>query len=119
MIHPSLVLVQPKKTCPCLTERLLMGCKKSNQTNKIILHTVDSETFSRILFLQIVLKGIFAMLEIRDSGNERVISLFVRVLFSCNFAFAKFRENKTLTKILEFTVWSMLPENLSSGFLIK
>ena len=30
----SLVLVQPKKTRPCLTERLLMGHKESNQTNK-------------------------------------------------------------------------------------
>ena len=33
-IHPSLVLVQPRKTRPCLTERLLMGRKESNQTNK-------------------------------------------------------------------------------------
>ena len=33
-INPSLVLVQPKKTCPYITERLLMGCKESNQTNK-------------------------------------------------------------------------------------
>ena len=33
-IYPSLVLVQPRKTRPCLTERLLMGCKESNQTNK-------------------------------------------------------------------------------------
>ena len=33
-IYPSLLLVQPKKTRPCLTERLLMNCKESNQTNK-------------------------------------------------------------------------------------
>ena len=34
-IYHSLVLVQPRKTRPCLTERLLMGCKESNQqTNK-------------------------------------------------------------------------------------
>ena len=33
-IYPSLVLVQPRKTCPFLTERLLMGRKESNQTNK-------------------------------------------------------------------------------------
>ena len=33
-IIPSLVLVQPRKTCPFITGRLLMGCKKSNQTNK-------------------------------------------------------------------------------------
>ena len=33
-IYPSLILVQPRKTRPCLTERLLMGRKESNQTNK-------------------------------------------------------------------------------------
>ena len=33
-INPSLVLVQPRKTRPFITERLLMGCNKSNQTNK-------------------------------------------------------------------------------------
>ena len=33
-IYPSLVLIQPRKTRPCLTERLLMGRKESNQTNK-------------------------------------------------------------------------------------
>ena len=32
-IYPSLVLVQPRKTRPCLTEKLLMGRKESNQTN--------------------------------------------------------------------------------------
>ena len=32
-IYPSLVLVQPRKTRPCLTERLLMGRKESNQIN--------------------------------------------------------------------------------------
>ena len=33
-INPSLVLVQPRKTCPYIPERLLMGRKESNQTNK-------------------------------------------------------------------------------------
>ena len=33
-INPSLVLVQPRKTRPFLTVRLLMGRKESNQTNK-------------------------------------------------------------------------------------
>ena len=32
-INPSLELVQPRKTHPFITERLLMGCKESNQTN--------------------------------------------------------------------------------------
>ena len=30
-IYPSLVLVQPRKTRPCLTERLLTRRKESNQ----------------------------------------------------------------------------------------
>ena len=33
-INPSLVLVQPRKTCSFITERLLMRRKESNQTNK-------------------------------------------------------------------------------------
>ena len=33
-INPSLVLVQPRKTHPFITERLLMGRKETNQTNK-------------------------------------------------------------------------------------
>ena len=33
-IYPSLVLVKPRKTRPYITERLLMGRKESNQTNK-------------------------------------------------------------------------------------
>ena len=33
-LYPSLLLVQPRKTRPFITERLLMGRKESNQTNK-------------------------------------------------------------------------------------
>ena len=36
-MNPSLVLVQPTKTHPCLTEKLLMGRKESNQTYEQIL----------------------------------------------------------------------------------
>ena len=32
VLDPSLVLVQPRKTRPFITERLLMGRKESNQT---------------------------------------------------------------------------------------
>ena len=34
-INPSLVLVQPRKTSPYITERLLIIRKESNQTNKL------------------------------------------------------------------------------------
>ena len=33
-INPSLELVQPRKNRPFITEKLLMGHKESNQTNK-------------------------------------------------------------------------------------
>ena len=33
-VYPSLVLVQPRKTRPYITDRLLMGHKELNQTNK-------------------------------------------------------------------------------------
>ena len=35
-IYPSLVLVQPRKTRPFITERLLMGRKESNQTKQFL-----------------------------------------------------------------------------------
>ena len=35
-INPSLVLVQPRKTRPFITERLLMGRKESNQTKQTV-----------------------------------------------------------------------------------
>ena len=41
-INPSLVLVQPRKTRPFITERLLMGRKETNQTNKQNFDTVKS-----------------------------------------------------------------------------
>ena len=50
-IYPSLVLVQPRKTRPFITERLLMGRKESNQTNKktLLLHDVFLFFFLLIL----------------------------------------------------------------------
>ena len=42
-INPSLVLVQPRKTRPFITERLLMGRKESNQTNKQTNKQIGSE----------------------------------------------------------------------------
>ena len=36
-IYPSLVLVQPRKTRPCLTKILLMGRKESNQAKLLLI----------------------------------------------------------------------------------
>ena len=40
-INPSLVLVQPRKTCPFITERLLMRRKESNKQKYMLLHQVS------------------------------------------------------------------------------
>ena len=42
-INPRLVLVQPRKTRPFITEILLMGRKESNQTNRRRMRTPDTE----------------------------------------------------------------------------
>ena len=41
-IYPSLVLVQPRNTRPCLSERLLMRRKESNQTKTNTGFTVQN-----------------------------------------------------------------------------
>ena len=43
-INPSLVLVQPRKTRPSITERLLMGRKESNQTKKTVCLSLQEKT---------------------------------------------------------------------------
>ena len=45
-INPSLVLVQPRKTRPFITERLLIGRKELNQTK------IDHEIISTAILLQ-------------------------------------------------------------------
>ena len=39
-INPSLVLIQPRKTSPFITERLMMGRRESNKLNKQVYKTV-------------------------------------------------------------------------------
>ena len=52
-IYPSLVLVQPKKTRPCLTERLLMGRKESNKKthDQWNSYHCTSDSYRKALFL--------------------------------------------------------------------
>ena len=50
-INPSLVLVQPRKTCSYIAESLLMRLKESNQTNKTILRFIP--LLCRLLFYKI------------------------------------------------------------------
>ena len=67
-INPSLVLVQPRQTCPFITERLLMGRKESNQTNKqnlsfcmpgnFFLIFLPLQVFDNITFYQNILSEV-------------------------------------------------------------
>ena len=85
--------------------------------------TVNSEISAIILFCEWRQKTC-VMLKIRDicmlylyqSTTERSRH-FTRVLFSRNFAYAKFRENKTLEKISEFTVLCIFEPSVLSGVL--
>ena len=66
--------------------------------------TVNSEIFARILFSRIELKDIFAMIKFALIACFTYISKrqFARILFLRSFTYAKFRENKILTKISGF-----------------
>ena len=65
-IHPSLVLVHPRKTRPCLTERLLMGRKKSNQTKYELVRDISVHK----AYAQMPLSNIHA----KASNNVRIES---------------------------------------------
>ena len=82
---------------------------------------VNPEFFARILFSQIALKDIFVTLKIHDYGmiyiyrHDRVVSAFREYLIFTKLR--KFRENKTLAKNSEFTVWKLL--NISSDNIFR
>ena len=89
-IHPSLVLVQPRKTCPFITERLLMGSKESNQTKQsleVIKLNSCSTQLSRKLILLINVKmptivGILTIISMINTTSER---LKARNFFICRY----------------------------------
>ena len=85
-INPSLVLVQPRKTRPFITEILLMGCKESNQTKnkqkygfKSCTHVYFSiwKTISTALSTLITLDGIAEVKQpsllssLRENGHSQ------------------------------------------------
>ena len=85
--HPSLVLVQPRKTRPCLTERLLMGRKESNQANK---QNNGSDLIDSLFSPVLPVKGMiyfyifrtvaWRVLYVVHNGSDLVDSLFSPVL---------------------------------------
>ena len=54
-IYPSLVVVQPRKTSPFITEGLLMGRKESNQTKPLNFAQKWSISYFQSIFAAILL----------------------------------------------------------------
>ena len=73
-INPSLVLFQHRKTRPYITERLLMGRKKSNQTNKI---------FYKLTLLFLSSHHILYKLDRIDGTIRILLSLCILGIFPC------------------------------------
>ena len=65
-INPSLVLVQPRKTRPFITERLLMGRKESNQTK---LSRINGHQFQNIKFTKYLR---YSSILVICVGNEQI-----------------------------------------------
>ena len=79
-INPGLVLVQPSETRPFITERLLMGRKESNQTNKqnlevwifVIWFCRLVKTFALLKVFMVALARICLLVDLWDFFRFRV-----------------------------------------------
>ena len=78
-INPSLVLVQPRKTRPFITERLLMGGKESNQTNKTKLYFLSFGVTAK--------PGIDKDLIKADAIGRKAVANFIDSLLVVNLSF--------------------------------
>ena len=104
-INPSLVLVQPRKTRPFITERLLKGRKESNQTNKPTFlaqsaHTISNKTVYKFLYTHLIYASIYTY----------KLFFFLSFLFSLSLSSRSFCQillcNLKLTDFLLSLLWS-------------
>ena len=91
-IDPSLVLVQPRKTCPFITERLLMGRKESNQTNKQLMSKchINGNLMSWLIYIfwhKIMIIFLSICLNIRIGCSKETVYLIEPVLLSTHKMF--------------------------------
>ena len=80
-INPSLELVQPRKTRPFITERLLIGRKESNQTN--IMVTCMSLGKYKICYFQTPVKCQEKYK--RSSYTTKIVIVFLPITFNTCF----------------------------------
>ena len=97
-ISPSLVLVQPRKTRPFITERLLMGRKESNQTNKQINYFLSK------LNLISSLMGIYVLHTMSGKNNYLTVSNMQTSCFYHNY----FKNYKLLKMITQKKMVNMI-----------
>ena len=95
-INPSLVLVQPRKACPYITERLLMGRKESNQTNQFeaVWIQIRPDIKSSLIWIQTVLQRVLA-----DSTGRQTVNSFSTLLRRLNmvhFCYCRYSMHCTL-----------------------
>ena len=69
-INPSLVLVQPRKTRPYITEILLMGRKESNQANEI---------GKSVFQLMMTINFVVVMISDSEQSGPEVIKQFISI----------------------------------------
>ena len=81
IVDPSLVLVQLRKTCPYITERLLMGRKESNQTNNPFL-VESSIQFSTVLLW---LNPVFNISNVRSRVKSHKFKILGTIGFILNY----------------------------------
>ena len=89
-VYPSLVLVRPRKTRPYITERLLMGRKESNQTNKQTNDSWDCQN-SNYLYPSAGHVTTGNLNVIPDARVRNIFSTGPKYRFSSNIDFLKCR----------------------------
>ena len=112
-IDPSLVLVQPRKTCPFISERLLMGRKESNQTNKQLVSKchIDGNLMSWLIYIfwhKIMIIFLSICLNIRIGCSKETVFLIELVLLSTHTMF--WLSNMKVNLDLYFLIWKILCE---------
>ena len=73
-VNPSLVLVQPRKTHPYINERLLIGPKEPNQTNKLTFNPYKPNIPLLSIDVLRVVDGIFILIKYSGSALFAYVS---------------------------------------------
>ena len=117
-INPSLVLVQPRKTYSYITERLLMGCKKSNKQTKQVPKSHELAQFFPNIHIVKTKKtwethklGVIYIFITQSSIYGVIVNFFCYVMSHWNIDQAMFR---LLTGFIPWSVSCLPVKNLQA-----